>query len=213
MISWLLAGVQNETAKIAYDETAQTEVALLAELSRHGLPNDLGRLVLGYWRELAQLGLRVGCWSHAQHGGEPRYVVSLAAGKSVCPTVEFPYNIVRECPAVEPPTAKYWSLRSITGKADEGMLVNDNEQAQTLTIEFPSLLTFIEHYGYHVLPFETIGIRYRINSNSKWMLLCQIQNRRCVALNSLAKYLDVNIAYVNRSPRHHISKIVIMKRR
>ena len=213
MIRRLLAG--SGTAGVSAFQRClaadRLESTVNAEFLRVGLPHDLARLIVEYWRVLPQFGLRVGCWSHAPSGGEPRYMVSLGKSKSVKPMVEFPFDVARSCPAVEWPRCNVQPLHPLTGISDEGMVVIDDDQSQTLTIRFPSMLTFREHCGYsgHVDPFETIGIRYRTDSNSKWILLCQIRNRQYITFNSLADSLILNIDYCNRAPLHHISEIGI----
>jgi len=146
----------------------------------------------------------VGGWEHKNYGGEPRYMVSRHGSKWSNPTVCFPYDVTRSCPFTELKLKlQQHSMRPLTDVPDQGMIVFENKDE--IKIQFPTLLTFLEHHGHHVEPFETIGIRYRVNSKSKWILLAQIKNR------TSSPRLNVLIDYRDKSPLHCISEISLTR--
>lgn len=203
MIRHLLRHAARRTRRAAWalsciERAARAASDLRECLFRRGLPLQLHQMILDYQPLLQeQLGLRVGNWAHAYYGGEPRYTVTLAShGTSSDAKVQFPGDPrIHVCPAID--EGSVWWTR---GAADKGMVVSEARGGDELQIHFPSLLTFVPHHGYHVLPFETIGLRYRSNlSKGKWILLGLIRKRSSFADHRWSEptLLDVRVDFAD----------------
>lgn len=190
-----------------FDLAEKVEKALLSEFSRGGLVcYDLHRLILQYCPPIEeQLALRVGSWKSASYGGEPRYIVTLGQnGTSSGPMVKFPYEPLQACPAREKAVSSKAPF-AVRHHADEGMTVRDDRKTGRLQIGFSTGLIFFEHHGYHVAPFETIGIRYQATRHcgvshyscphTGWILLCQVHADEAGSISHthIANDIDVSV--------------------